>query len=140
MSPKKHILVSVALGASVVCTTGSVSSGVACLLAGTAVDLDHFYDYFRHFGFKFSIEKFFLGRHFVESGRNFILLHSYELLPFMLAFFYYLNLPQLGIAISIGFLGHLLCDQFVHRLHPLNYFFCFRLWHNFRILGKQPSG
>lgn len=52
MSPEKHVLVSVALGGAVFYTTGSASSGVACFLAGTAIDIDHLYDYFRHLGFK----------------------------------------------------------------------------------------
>lgn len=117
--------------------TQSISSGVACFLVGTAIDVDHFYDYFRHFGLQFDLKTFYSDRYFKESGKNFIFLHSYELLPLILILFYYLQLPQLGIGIGVGFLAHLLCDQYGNGLHPLAYFFCFRVLNNFNLLRKH---
>ncbi len=84
MTPKNHVLVSATLGGVLFYVTQSLSPGVACFLAGTVIDIDHLYDYLKHCGLKFSIKNFFSGDYFVESRRNFVWLHSYELLPFIL--------------------------------------------------------
>ncbi len=141
MIPKHHVIISAALGGITSYATQSVSSGVACFLAGTAIDVDHFYDYFRHYGFRFSTEAFYSDRYFVESGKSFVWLHSYELLPLIWVLFYCLQLQQLGVGVCVGFLSHLLCDQYSNGLHPMAYFLSFRMSRNFRLLRtKHVSG
>lgn len=139
MSPKKHALISAFLGGTVFYATQSVSSGIACFLVGTAIDIDHLYDYFRYVGFRFDLKSFLSNYYFGETGQCFIWLHSYEWLPMIWALCYFFQLPQLGIGISVGLLGHLLCDQFTNPVRPFAYFLSYRLMHNFRI-SKNHHG
>lgn len=140
MSPKRHVLVSAALGGALFYATHSASSGIACFLAGTAIDVDHLYDYFRHKGFRLSVEDFLLGRYFTETGRHFIWLHSYELVLLLLASWFFFQLSQLWIGISVGLLSHLLCDQFTNSVHPLSYFLCYRVSNDFKISNHPAQG
>ncbi|MBI2559971.1 MAG: hypothetical protein HYW14_02410 [Planctomycetes bacterium] len=101
MRPFKHFVVSTISGAVVYSLTGALSPSIACFLTGWLIDVDHFYDYIKVNGWNFSVKGFF--EHFDRS----------------------LNLT-LSFA-TLGYIIHLLSDQFTNGVSPLAYFLTYRV-------------
>ena len=107
--------------------TKSPYSMVAATATGIAVDVDHLLEYYLWF---------VKG----DNSRVFYLLHSYELLvPCILAGILSGGNPVV-IGVSAAFLGHLVTDQSANPMHPLAYFFTFRVINGFNRakLVRQP--
>ena len=107
--------------------TKSPYSMLAAAATGIAVDIDHLLEYYLWF---------VKG----DNSRVFYLLHSYELLvPCILAGVLSGGNPVV-IGVSAAFLGHILTDQIANPMHPLAYFFTFRVINRFnRVkLVRQP--
>ena len=107
--------------------TKSPYSMLAATATGVAIDVDHLLEYYLWF---------VKG----DNSRVFYFLHSYELLaPCILAGFLSGGDPVV-IGVSAAFLGHLLTDQIANPMHPLAYFFTFRVINGFNRakLVRQP--
>ena len=107
--------------------TKSPYSMLAATATGVAIDVDHLLEYYLWF---------VKG----DDSRVFYFLHSYELLvPCVLAGLLSGGDPVV-IGVSAAFLGHLLTDQIANPMHPLAYFFTFRVINGFNRakLVRQP--
>ena len=107
--------------------TKSPYSMLAATATGIAIDVDHLLEYYLWF---------VKG----DNSRVFYFLHSYELLvPCILAGVLSGGNPVV-IGVSAAFLGHLLTDQIANPMHPLAYFFTFRVINGFNRakLVRQP--
>ena len=107
--------------------TKSPYSMLAATATGVAIDIDHLLEYYLWF---------VKG----DNSRVFYLLHSYELLvPWILAGILSGGNPVV-IGVSAAFLGHLVTDQIANPMHPLAYFFTFRVINGFNRakLVRQP--
>ena len=136
MRPREHALISAAIAGLSFLSTKSASVAAATFLAGFAIDADHLIDYSAYLltsgvrstkAAKFSDGSFY--RHWGKFG---ILFHSYELLLPLWAFASISGNIALASWVSLSFVTHLILDQLSYPLHPLIYFFTFRLKKGFQ--------
>lgn len=96
------------------------------------LDLDHLFDYF-YFAQNLKFWEYFGSvDFFTVSGRNFVLIHSWELAIF-LGIWAWLKKSPLILSISLSLGGHLLVDQLTYTPHLLGYFLFFRALNNFSL-------
>lgn len=131
MSPFAHVAVSTALGGALWLALKSFPAGLACLLSGVLVDLDHLLDYVYNHGWRPR------PRHFLKTFKNdilqriIILLHSWELAPLAVLAVWLSGWHPVGIGLLTGALTHLALDQVFNRHNPLAYFLTYRIYHRF---------
>ena len=137
-----HMLVHGGLAAASFAVTLLWSDSVCWAICAAAVavflDVDHLLDYWLAHGVDFDWRRFLQetrggGLYFLKSRRILILLHSWELVFLVWAGAVFFKVPQLGLSFSLGFIPHLLWDQFTYAKKPLMYFFAFRLVNRFRL-------
>ena len=92
------------------------------------IDLDHFIDYFLYYGFRFNLRRF-LSLECLLSGKVYIVLHSWELVFFLVAVSAVFDLSYLFF-FSLAMAVHLSFDT-IHRIRPLFYFLIYRACHKF---------
>jgi membrane-bound metal-dependent hydrolase YbcI (DUF457 family) len=125
LGPIGHTLASVGLGALVWAATGSTLAIPTAVAAGALVDLDHIMDFFDS----------------KDEGRNchmFRPFHAWEYLPVMLALLAWAWPNELFLAVTLGYLSHLVIDQLTNRVHPLAYSIVFRASRGFRRRHLTP--
>lgn len=111
-----------------------VSLLLIALLAGFFVDIDHLFDYFQAFGFKFRFDYFFKGYSFLKTDKIFVLFHSYELAFTLILLSLFINGGHsLFFTAGLSLFLHILYDSVSNQTHPFTYFFLFRLIHGFDI-------
>lgn len=118
--------------AAIYVVTGSASAASAFWVAGTLVDLDHGYDYWRDDGFNLNVRRF-LG-YFESRGPTYLFLglHGWEWPLGLLAALPLLSAPLWVWTFCAGWLSHLLLDQrFNRRQNPRCYFFAYRMGRRF---------
>lgn len=132
-----HILVSFLCMAIVYLIFHSTELALICLLVGIFIDLDHLIDHSLYFGLKFSWTDFFGGL-YLKSGKVYLFLHSWELIVPLWIWGIYFKQETLTLAITIGFITHLLIDQY-NRKEPLMYFLTFRVLNGFKLEKIMPK-
>jgi len=132
MMPKWHILASAILAIIIFTITNSFTAAVACFIAGTAVDLDHIFDYYLYCE-RLSLDSSEISGFYQHSGKVFVVLHSYELLPVgaIVAFIFQMHVLFIGAA--TGFMGHMLLDTFAYEMKPQSYFLSYRMLNGFEL-------
>lgn len=151
MRPAVHVGVGVVGGALLAGLSRSPACGLVFAAATVLIDLDHAVDYLLFSTTPLTVSNFFKGGHCRTWSRLVFALHSHEL--FLLAACLGLWLDNsMVLAALLGYGTHLLMDEGGNRLpsrpfriHPLFYFFLFRLWNGFRPekilrLRPEPSG
>ena len=131
MSPIAHVLISTGAGAALAYVSHSSEAGMACVIGGVLIDLDHHLDYF--FAKKKipwtlgQIRDYYDGE---KAGKLFLLFHSYELLLILWLLYYFCG-GDIFLGVLFGATGHLICDQFYNPLKPLSYFLFYRIQNGF---------
>lgn len=127
MSPGRHALVSVALSSGTFAVTRDIPAAAAVFLGGTAIDLDHLFDFFLNRGGRFTPNRFVRVCEQFRLGKFFLFLHSLEwIIPFVvLAFALPLPLWVRGLAVGLGV--HMALDLRGNGMHPWAYFLSFRI-------------
>mgnify|MGYP001222875262 CR=1 FL=1 len=131
----QHILSSAVLAAAVCFISSDLSYGLIFLLGGIFIDLDHLFDYFSYKD-KFSLRDFF-GNVYLDSGRVYVLLHSWELNALILAaalVFKSYGLFVLFLALSL----HLAIDN-AQRKNPMFYLLSYRIAKEFSVDTLLPE-
>ncbi len=73
-----HFTLAVVLAGFFYCLTGGWVWPALAVGGGIFIDMDHFIDYYRYFGGRFSAVDFF-GHKYLASGKCYVILHSWEL-------------------------------------------------------------
>ena len=110
--------------------THSLYYGFIVMMGGIFIDLDHLIDYHLFFRGKFSLNHF-LNCFYLDSGKVYVLLHSWELVFLLLA----LSLSIKSFSLFLLFLSmsvHLLIDN-MQRKNPLAYFLFYRFNKRFKL-------
>jgi len=129
MRPTQHIIISTGVGVLVSLWLKSWAAGVACLIGGVLIDLDHVVDYvIAKKEITFDYKKFVDYCDNDTTGRIYLILHSWEALIIMWLF---IPLEPIFIGALVGITVHLMCDQFSNPLAPLCYFISYRSKHGF---------
>jgi hypothetical protein len=112
-------------------------------LFGIFIDIDHWFDYFAHFGLTVNFKNFFnVASYAHQSGKVYIPFHGWEFIIIFWLIGRWLGkifkMKGMEWAITISYLAHLLWDNFSFSHNPLAYSFLFRLVNNFSL--KSFSG
>lgn len=126
MDPEVHLIGSVILSMVGFYFTESIPFALAIVVGGFLIDIDHFVDYWRFKG-KITFGPEFFGDYNSKDGKVFVVLHSVELMPLIMLITGLLGLAQYGFAFVIGMCFHLVLDYLYNGVHPLAYFFLYRL-------------
>jgi len=137
MKPIYHFTASLALGLAVFACSRSFWAFWLGFLPGVFIDLDHLIDYWAlkppH---PFNVKEFLDSEKYDEQKRYlFVFLHSWEWVALLWIAAYYLGWPVYFLAFTLSITLHLLMDianTGKHKLHPLSYFFVFRILRKFR--------
>jgi hypothetical protein len=104
------------------------------LLGGFFVDLDHFFDYYLAFGFKWNWFYFRNDFQVLKSGKIYILFHAWELvLILMCLVFLFKNkcAKTIFFSLALGLFFHLWTDVIIDQVSPKAYFLIYRIDNNF---------
>ena len=104
---------------------------LVCFLAGILVDVDHFFDYVRCTGWNLDIKHFFHVMYGARYKHLTILFHAYEYSVLIVFLIIVTGGNLLVVAVGIGYMQHLIFDQFTNPVKPLAYFIAYRLKHGF---------
>lgn len=114
-----------------------VFSLIAALIAGVAIDLDHFIDYFLVFGFdKFNYNYFINGEYFLRTGRSFILFHGFEyalLFGLISRFSKNKKVKMIFLSLALGMLLHIFIDVLFFSIPFKFYSLTYRILNNFNL-------
>ncbi|MFC1594400.1 hypothetical protein ACFL38_03640 [Candidatus Omnitrophota bacterium] len=127
MKPVPHLIGSAVIGGLFFTFTRSLSSSIACFVAGVLYDLDHFVDYLIHYRKRAKgLKHFYTACVEVEMERSYIVLHSYELIMILWICIVVLQLELVWLAIAIGITQHIMLDQFGNKGAKQKYFLWYR--------------
>lgn len=120
---------------------------ITSLIGGFFIDLDHLIDYVLAFGFHFKLDYFIKGYQFLKSDKIYVLLHSYELVVFLLLisiiFMSFRALARnlsnkklmfislLTFTLGLSMLLHVIFDVIENELPPQTYSLIYRIKNNF---------
>ena len=130
-----HVVLTSALSCFFYFSTGRLSQAVLCILGGVFIDTDHFIDHFLHHGWRFGLKDFLYHSH-LDSGKVYIVFHSWELIILLwgVSFMVSLLLP-----LAAGMTLHLAVDQVSCTRSKLFYFLAYRWYHGFRWETAAPD-
>jgi hypothetical protein len=138
MKPQTHAAISFTLSLFVYYFFRSAAAAVCFFLAGVFIDVDHFPDYWLYEKEKPRLSEFFtirfLRKHWDNPyllDRMYVVCHSYEFALLAGAVCVYLFGFFIGVSIFLGLLTHIIVDNLENRIHPLTYFFFFRMARRF---------
>lgn len=131
-----HFLLSLAISAIVFLKSGNLVYAVVFIGGGVLIDLDHFLDYYLFFKRRFNLRNF-LKCAYLESGKVYIFLHSWEIIFLLLLICLACKSRELLIfSISLAF--HLAIDT-LQRKNILCYFLIYRIIRKFEVKDIFPE-
>jgi hypothetical protein len=144
---KSHIITAVPLGIIYFCICKNVFLSFIAMLSTVLVDSDHAIDYLiirrRVVSLKEMMKAFCS---FKIINKNYFIFHSWEFVVFLGVIILHKPLPVL-IAVFVGFLLHLTCDQLYntnflgkYNCKPFFYFFIYRLAYGFEAIPLRKNG
>jgi hypothetical protein len=130
-----HACIALALSFLVWQKSGSLMHALIVICAGVLIDLDHFVDYFsaQH---RFDLRLFF-STTYVEDGKVYLFLHSWELIAFLFLLGSWLHSAGVFLC-AFSLAVHVAVDN-VQRQKPLVYFFIYRLINKFDVRTLFPD-
>ncbi len=130
-----HVGIALALSFLVWQKSGSLIHALIVIGAGVLIDVDHFVDYF------FAQRRFdltvFLSTTYIEHGKVYLLLHSWELIAFLFLLGFWLHSAGVFLC-AFSLAVHVAVDN-VQRQKPLVYFFVYRLVNKFNVRKLFPD-
>jgi len=125
----------------------SISIIIASFIGGVGVDFDHFFDYWKAYGWKFSFSKFSQGKQFEQSKKIYVPFHSIELAIVLIGISIWLVLnPSFSLLISfmilsfsMSLLTHLLLDLILNEVNWYTYFISVRVYKRFALKQLVPK-
>ena len=131
MKPTSHVVISLSVFTLLYLVFRSHLLALAAFLSGIFIDIDHLLDYFREHGFNLDVEKFvYFGTNYRYEKAT-IFLHSWELFLIYSVIVFISPANEILFGIFMGYLVHLIFDQFGNLSRPLSYFLIYRWKNNF---------
>lgn len=126
MNATAHVLASATIGGILFLYTRSAAVWVACFLSGFLMDLDHIFDYWANYGFRFRIKHFFYVFREEPLRKVFVLLHAWELVFLLLAIALWSGWHPVPTGLLAGVGNHMFFDQFFNKHSWPAYFLVYR--------------
>jgi len=133
-----HIVVSGVAAAVLWAGFRSSALALASVLTGVFIDLDHWLDYFREYGFRLSVRAFFDVSRRRAWRHLYLVLHGWEWLVVLLVACAATNWNPWLVGACIGWTHHLVADQIVNRPVLLGYWLVYRWAHRFEKEAMYP--
>ena len=130
---KGHIITSIPATVLTFTLTNSISLSLITFLVAIFIDIDHIPDYMLSNRGKFNYKDFVQACIQGRYKKLYLIFHSYELLLGLLVLYWIYNFNHLILSIIIGLAVHLISDQLANPVHPLSYFFFYRLYYRFSV-------
>ena len=130
-----HTILALILAWFLYWVSGELLWAILGIIGGILIDVDHFFDYFKYYGFRFSFKDFF-GHKYLESGKTYTFLHSVELILVL----WVLAVKFIWITpLALGMTIHILTDYAIHRRKtPECLFLIYRWRHKFNYNKLKP--
>lgn len=137
MKPPAHAIASFSAALILWFFTKSIYAAALCFFSGFLVDLDHFLEFFIHFGAKgLSFRKVYKACENMVFKKLYLFFHVAEF-AIILWVFYYFTKNIYVLAAAIGLTLHLILDFTGNPLHFKSYFFTRRFMRGFEIEWKK---
>ncbi|MBF0611599.1 MAG: hypothetical protein HQL55_10795 [Magnetococcales bacterium] len=128
-----HLLSAMGLGIVVYAVTEDFLLTTSAIIGAGGLDLDHVVEYKFHYGVEAPLAELLRPGSIAQWPQLIFVLHGYEWVVGLVLAAWYWQVPEI-MGLIIGILVHLLMDEAGnrlpdnrHRIHPLFYFFTFRL-------------
>lgn len=131
-----HIILTVIFSLLVYLRTGNPFYVFLAVVGGIFIDLDHFLDHFLFFKNRFNISEF-MGLVFLNSGKVYLFLHSWEINICLLGLSLFFKSPA-WFVFSLSLAIHLGVDN-IQRRRPLFYFLSYRISKGFDAAFLLPE-
>ena len=131
-----HFVSTILLALFFLKATGGWVWPVLSIVGGILIDTDHLIDHFRHYGLKFKTKDFF-NHGYLESGKCYVLFHSWELVIFLWILSYWV----IGVTpLVTGMTLHMLIDFMISkRTNPMFFSLYYRWKHRFDVKVIMPE-
>jgi hypothetical protein len=103
------------------------------LISAFFIDIDHLFDYFLYYGFKFNLMEFLDGSYFQFTRRVILPLHSIELATFLLLTWVFIRKKEKYswlLFLVVGLFVHLVFDMYSNRMP----------WYAYALLYRVATG
>jgi len=141
MMPQYHIVVSLLLASIFFYFTHSLLVALLCFIPGIFIDADKLLDFWIYKKRIMWLGKKTIEEEFLNEDQSFYdkweripaFLHSLELLIPLWVWAYFSNSYLFALALTAGFLSHIILDILDYGVKPIAYFLSYRLIHGFDI-------
>lgn len=115
------------------------------IIGGFLLDLDHLFDYFLAFAFKFNLSYFLKGYQFMKNDKIYVPLHAWEWFILLLIIVYVINknakikstnkylLLSILFSFSLALFSHLIIDVNLNHVTIPGYSIIYRIKNNFEL-------
>ena len=132
MKPISHIIYSGIISAGVGAYFKSFECALISFVAGVAIDIDHFIDYYANHPFTLKLSRIYKTLGDRDLPRLYLVLHSYEIMVLLWVCIYLFSMSPAWKAMAVGLTQHLIFDSFTNPLRWPGYFFTYRMLKGFK--------
>ncbi len=135
MSPDKHVVSGMILGAGTYIVTNDIALAGASCLSAFICDVDHIIEYrvyCARYRVKPSLKEFFSGEYFEKKDRICVIFHAYEYLAIMIIAAIYTGYSVI-IGMALGYALHMILDTIGNDCTFIGYCLSYRLKVRFKL-------
>ena len=134
-----HLAASAVVSTSVYLFTKSIVVTGVSFFCGFLLDIDHFLDYVREYGFRVNVKEFSCVFYETRFKKLFLIFHAWEWMAGLLIFAWFSGWNGIFLGLFIGTFHHLVLDQFGNGVTPQGYFFVYRVAKRFSMEDVVPE-
>lgn len=131
ISPKSHLYISSGISFLLYLYFQSVAGAIGFIIGGVLIDLDHFLEFFRFSGKKFTFKNFIEFFDLLEYKKAYVFFHSYEILLIAGAVIAYYSESFIFYGLILGMVIHMLLDIIGNPVYFKGYFLLYRIFTGF---------
>jgi len=139
MRLQHHAAVSVVVSGGLYAVFKSPGLALASFASGVFIDLDHFHDYLREYGWPIDLKEFFHVCHNRHFEQGVLVLHGWEWLALWAWLAWAMAWNPWLVGLLIGFGHHLVLDQFTNGVSQWGYFLLWRMKNGFAFDATFPA-
>jgi len=121
MKAKYHAGISLVFAWWIFTTFRSWEFALATIIAGIFTDIDHFFDYFLEYGWRFNTDHFFRSFNEGRYKHVYLLFHGWEWAILLLIITYTSDFYEPILGILCGYMLHMILDQIFNQATPWSY-------------------
>lgn len=129
MKASIHVITTVPVSALSYGMTTSWKCAIGVLIVGILIDIDHVLEFWHDNRLSFDVQKFFKYGNSGVNTRQYVVFHSYEIIPFLFIGIQFSIYPFFCWGMLIGLILHLFLD-YINIVYKLNY-----RWYSFVIFS-----